>query len=595
MGFLGSSAKHVSRALAAWLLIGAGRLWAHDAFVVLSGGIDPWHNGYSQFLEARAMADFFQSRYPPGSVWVFFGAGNAEGKKPVLADVHRVVETDGIKADTWMPGALAGNRPATRSAVLRALNDEILPSVRGGGTLFLFVGDHGAGGKGESAIRLWSLRRDPSAPHGWGRYQDAALYVSELRRALASRLGSGRVVFCMTQCFSGGFHSLGLPPVPVPEPGWFLAPPDWAPRSGERADLLPVAGFTATDGRSAASGCYADPGDGLWAGYERCLPECLLGLDLITDRPLPASPASFFGANAAAELRDRTLDKPISTSDQFLAGWADLIDEHTALEPGLTGHARSAVDAYRRAVDGQPLEAPGDEIRKQKAFFDLCAGELIRADPGVGEYLHASREELEGAIAAQKEAETGASREPGRPRQLDQIRWRDTIMPAWRKAVESGTVAGMTATELEFERGLLADGRDLPRGDTLPDAYWASGYGDPGRVDPERALEIGRWSLGRADRALDWCHASEDPRVRQAAEALRREEMREADPATGWESGVKALPPVRKTWQAIERLIYFRRVLAAWQFLLMLDDKPALAQLDAVLKLERTPLPPPSP
>ena len=35
--------------------------------------------------------------------------------------------------------------------------------------------------------------------------------LSELKAVLAQGLGRGRVVFCMTQCYSGGFHFLGVP------------------------------------------------------------------------------------------------------------------------------------------------------------------------------------------------------------------------------------------------------------------------------------------------------------------------------------------------------------------------------------------------
>lgn len=70
-------------------------LRARDAFVMLSGGVSPFHNNFSQYLQARAVAIFFEKNYPPDSVWTFFGAGNVEGKKPVLADVFCVTNRDG--------------------------------------------------------------------------------------------------------------------------------------------------------------------------------------------------------------------------------------------------------------------------------------------------------------------------------------------------------------------------------------------------------------------------------------------------------------------------------------------------------------------
>jgi hypothetical protein len=47
----------------------------------------------------------------------------------------------------------------------------------------------------------------------------------------------------------------------------------------------------------------------------------------------------------------------------------------------------------------------------------------------------------------------------------------------------------------------------------------------------------------------------------------------------------------RKT--AAERVLFYRRTLAAWAFLLALDERPALARIAELTALERTPLPPP--
>jgi len=45
----------------------------------------------------------------------------------------------------------------------------------------------------------------------------------------------------------------------------------------------------------------------------------------------------------------------------------------------------------------------------------------------------------------------------------------------------------------------------------------------------------------------------------------------------------------RKT--AAERVLFYRRTLAAWAFLLALDERPALARIAELTALERTPLP----
>ena len=169
-------------------------LHARDAFVLLSGGGNEMDNNYSQYLQAKAMAAFFERNYPHNSVWTFFGAGNVEGAQPVFSDVYREVKHDGVLIDTWLPGALPRNRPATREQFLPALQKEILPAVAGGGTLYLFVGDHGTrapGRNSESLIVLWGLHPDEAAEHGWTESENETLGVAELRRVLAGGIGRG--------------------------------------------------------------------------------------------------------------------------------------------------------------------------------------------------------------------------------------------------------------------------------------------------------------------------------------------------------------------------------------------------------------------
>ena len=80
--------------------------------------------------------------------------------------------------------------------------------MRDGGTLYLFIGDHGelagTGEKQESAITMWQLKQGRRRSRGWFTDDKEILGVAELRRVLAAGLGNGRVVFGMTQCHGGG-------------------------------------------------------------------------------------------------------------------------------------------------------------------------------------------------------------------------------------------------------------------------------------------------------------------------------------------------------------------------------------------------------
>jgi hypothetical protein len=185
-----------------------------DAYVLLSGGGTPLSNNYSQFLQARAIADFFERECPPERTWIFFGAGNREGSAPVLADARHELKRDGLLVQSWLPGSLPRNRAATRAVFLQALREEILPVVRDGGTLYLLIGDHGElSGKGEaqeSAITMWQLKQSQRRSRSWSTDDKEILGVAELREVLAAGLGDGRLVFGMTQCHGGGFHELSV-------------------------------------------------------------------------------------------------------------------------------------------------------------------------------------------------------------------------------------------------------------------------------------------------------------------------------------------------------------------------------------------------
>jgi len=184
-----------------------------DAFVLLSGGGTPLSNNYSQYLQAREVTAFLQRNYPAESVWIFFGIGNRKGVKTILADVRKQEKEGGLLRETWLPGILPRNRPARKAEFLAALKKEILPAVKDGGTLYLFIGDHGSLARKapkESVVTLWQLE-NPGGGGKWRTNENEELSVTELREALSAGLGRGRVVFCMTQCHSGGFHHLGVP------------------------------------------------------------------------------------------------------------------------------------------------------------------------------------------------------------------------------------------------------------------------------------------------------------------------------------------------------------------------------------------------
>ena len=90
--------------------------------------------------------------------------------------------------------------------------------------------------------------------------------------------------------------------------------------------------------------------------------------------------------------------------------------------------------------------------------------------------------------------------------------------------------------------------------------------------------------LSRTDRIIDWGRNARNSAVRSAAGQIATWlEAPEGD------SGDHDRSLTRQT--AAARVLFYRRVLAAWQFLLAVDARGPLAELHQLIAIERTPLP----
>lgn len=620
---------------------------AQNVFVMLSGGVSPSSNNYSQYLQAKAVTTFLERNYPLDTVWTFFGAGNVEGQPPLLGDVRRSEEREGRSLNTWLPGTISRNRPAKREVILRAFREEILPRVRDGGTVYLFVGDHGSQrgtGDRESIIDLWTLARDATSERGWKSERGEVLGVSDLHKVLAEGLGRGRVVFCMTQCHSGGFHHLAVPRELTANPRWFTRVPGWwkpAAAKGGPADVR-AAGFTATDELNLAAGCDPDPDPEKWAGYERFMPESLLGLDLFTLQPAGERRASFYEAHIEATLVDRTIDKPYATSEQYLERWADLIETRLTKEANLTAAVKREVVAYQRAVDGVVSLSGDPAWRERQDLFARFTQRMVEQNSALKNLLlTGTRQQLDLAITspgrggrgpvqparaiqptagqpvpASAPAPTpapvqggGRGRGGNAPSAEVLKLWNESVRPAWKAAVFADRVAELPVGARDFEKYLLAQeakGKDFifANARALPDeVYWKSGYAEPSTLDRAKAEAVVRWGSERRNQILAWAKASDQPTVRAAAAEITKRQPASRRSGVGADAVVtppSPPPPAtntsprplsRKT--AAERVLFYRRTLAAWAFLLALDERPALVRIAELTTLERTPLPPP--
>jgi hypothetical protein len=563
-----------------------------DAYVLLSGGGTPLSNNYSQYLQARAIADFFERECPPEATWVFFGVGNRDDTAPVLADARRESKRDGFLVQSWLPGRLKRNRPATRESFLRALREEILPIVRDGGTLYLFVGDHGelagTGDKKESAITMWQMKQNRRRSGNWFTDDNEVLAVAELRKVLADGLGRGRVVFGMTQCHAGGFHELGITREMTPPREWFAgAPPAWAMGKGPGLRLR-VAGFTATDEASPAAGCDADPDPERWAGYERFLPEGLLGIDLMTGERKGTGVRSLAEAHEAATLVDGTIDKPRSTSEHYLEAWARLIETRLPTTLSLSMVARDAVAAYERSVNRGEVATMDEGLRERQVQFGRFTRRLTEQIPAAKTLLlTGTRQQLETAVRTRSERGGARGNRRGSPTEARRA-WTETLRPAWKTAVLGGQVDAVVGGALEFEKRLLKledDGKDFFSGRgsggnaMLNELYWNSTYSEPATFNRLKAEATTRWGAERRARIVAWAKTESGADLRAAAEKIGPGPKLLDEPPR---------PLSQKT--AAERVLFYRRVLAAWEFLITMKAEAALGELRTLIELERTPL-----
>jgi hypothetical protein len=575
-----------------------------DAFVVISGGGTPLSNNYSQFLQARAMNDWLRGRYTREAVWTFFGAGNRTGVPAVFADARRQLKEGGLIVESWLPGVLAENRPATRAEILTALKNEILPRVAKGGTLYLFVGDHGElspGKNPESAITLWQMENTSrtGAASGWRSNPKQMLTVTELKTALDAGLGEGRVVFCFTCCHAGGFHHLDMPRAAAANPAWFrgLQPEECADWTEVVAPVR-AAGFTATTEDSLAAGCDPDPDPEKWLGYERHFPEALLGVDLMLGTEKGAALPSFAAAHEAATLVDRTIDKPLSSAEAWLERYASLIETAVAESPALTPVVRAAVEHFHQIVNGRPAGVRNAAFVVKEAQIARFVAALEEQNPASAALLeNGRRAELEKAIGPKpgNAGGGGGGRRGGGRSATTRKLWTDTIRSVWKAALVARKVPGVPDAARKFELGLIELEEKNPSRIFLPgdrnavrnELFWSSGYAIPAKADLKKAAIIARWEAGRRETVVDWARKSSDETVRAAA--VKWGGPVRTSPAVAARAAEK--PPRAARKEALQRALFYRRILGAWAFLIEVDERAALDRLAALQALEEMPLP----
>ena len=279
-----------------------------DRAVILSGGGSTFSNHYSQYLQTRLLTDHMRTRTSPDQVDVFFGAGNSETSGDPFPDVHRLIHSkEEGEVDEFLPGTIPGNRMADKDTFLGFVRKELKKKAKEDGNLFLFVTDHGMPNQNKNGE--WDHRYSNNCINLWEQdpetlltasFKDSCLSVNELKKSL-KRTPKKKLVFVMTQCFSGGFHGLS---VQSDSHGYVSADRN-------------VCGFSSTTEDTTASGCTPDVDDSSYQGYERHFAEALSGIDVVTGEKTGAPAKSVRDAHYEAARIDRTKDIPLSTASSI--------------------------------------------------------------------------------------------------------------------------------------------------------------------------------------------------------------------------------------------------------------------------------------
>src|SRR5581483_5261395 len=248
---------------------------------------------------------------------------------------------------TFANTALDGVRvePATRPA-LTAWFAEAARRLRAGDTLLLYVTDHGSrdpAGGSDSRITLWGA--------------DASVSVHELRDLLAQLDPGVRVVLLMSQCYSGGFATLRVPP-------------DAAHPGG-------ICGYFSSTADRPAYGCYPENRGRNNVGHSFHFLAAL------------AHGASLAAAHREVLLADRTPDVPLRTSDLYLA---ELLRRAAGGEP----QAAALTDELLRTAWANPADSEDDLrlVDQVAAAFGVASPRSLAELDGNVERLQALAEQL---------------------------------------------------------------------------------------------------------------------------------------------------------------------------------------------------------
>lgn len=544
-----------------------------DEVLILSGGGSPRGNHYSQYLQTKTLTDGLRAVLPGTQVTVYFGAGNAVGQSPVLADVHRSMKTDKGSREVMVSGSILGNQAATRENVDAYFTSGQTSLMNPDETFFVIVSDHGmpfqkADGSfdltySNNCIDLWGFQADlANNTFSSGTPAERCFSKDQLKTKLHENVAAGRTVFAMSQCYSGGFHRMSVD------------------LSGAVPTANPlVCGFTAITEDTTASGCTPDVDGPGYQGYERSFTEQLTGVDVVSGQRLRPARKSFIAAHRAAAIEDLAKDIPLATSDFFLWKWALTIGREDFVPRTAVVGAAEARQAVSAVKIGQRDVRDADYASKE-AFFLRMQRRLTRMYP---EYT-----ELTGDLAQHIQLEARLADQLAKTEEFSSAAYDELskneaeLLKQWGGYVRAGKSA-LSPIEAELETDFFAfyDGKYGPGAGGGFSLYVMS---LATITDPAKAAALGEYKAMRVQYAIEWALGSRHPRLVNLAKRLQAQN----EETTNLDNYSVA---IQKRHGHVRRLLIYRQVLGAWSALARMQDTSALTELKGLITCEATKLP----
>ncbi len=557
---------HMKKIALALLLTGVAPLVNADQILVLSGGGTPLSNHHSQYLQTKTLFDDLGLRFPGSQPTVMFGAGNRLDAPLVLADTHRSTKSNGLDIETMIPGVLAGNSAATQENVTNYFLQPKLSQMKTSENFFLLVSDHGmpfvkSDGSYDTSyenncIDLWGFASDlESGDVNEVAAQQRCLSKDKLLGLLDQKVTAGRVVFAMSQCYSGGFHKLSVSSV------------NKYPKANPR-----ICGFTAVTEDTTASGCTPDVDGPNYQGYERSFTEQLTGIDIVTGLRLRPGRASLQEAHNQAVIEDLTKDIPLSTSDFFLWKWA-LAIEDKAFVPRVKGaKTQEALAAIAAVRLGQPKSKNAIYLAKDK-IFGQSLNTLINLHPEITDVLTGDLNELkEYETAISSGFEDFESRGDSLNGSLEQMK--ALLMRQWSELIRAGK-SPLTATERGMELAVFAPSQN----DQMALIYMSV----KAITSPESASALSDYKSKREKYAMAWAAKSKRKDLNRLAAKIVKAQQELSDLEDIYDN-------LQKMHGHVRRVLIYRQILGAISALEKMNDQQALNELKDLIECEGTPL-----